>query len=122
MVQLTDDVLFGDVWKRPGLSPRDRSLVTVAVLAATYRPDQLASLPPRSLVGVLEPGEVSDGLDHGHAKAGGRDRVPAVADDRELQRVTPAGRAGDRPDGQAGSRHDLAHAVPAQPRASPPRD
>ena len=24
MVQLTDDVLFGDVWKRPGLSPRDR--------------------------------------------------------------------------------------------------
>ena len=32
MVQLTDDVLFGDVWKRPGLSPRDRSLVTVAVL------------------------------------------------------------------------------------------
>jgi len=43
MVQLTDDVLFGDVWKRPGLSPRDRSLVTVAVLAATYRPDQLIS-------------------------------------------------------------------------------
>ena len=41
MVQLTNDVLFGDVWKRPGLSPRDRSLVTVAVLAATYRPDQL---------------------------------------------------------------------------------
>ena len=43
IVQLTDDVLFGDVWKRPGLSPRDRSLVTVAVLAATYRPDQLIS-------------------------------------------------------------------------------
>jgi 4-carboxymuconolactone decarboxylase len=43
IVQLTDDILFGDVWKRPGLSPRDRSLVTVAVLAATYRPDQLSS-------------------------------------------------------------------------------
>ena len=43
IVQLTDDVLFGDVWKRPGLSPRDRSLVTVAVRAATYRPDQLIS-------------------------------------------------------------------------------
>ncbi|WP_369240233.1 carboxymuconolactone decarboxylase family protein [Streptomyces sp. R21] len=38
MVQLTDDVLFGDVWEREGLSPRDRSLITVAVLAATYRP------------------------------------------------------------------------------------
>jgi hypothetical protein len=56
---------------------------------------------PRSLVGVLEPGEVSHGLDRGHAKAGGRDRVAAVADDREQQRVTPAGRAGDGPDGQA---------------------
>ena len=43
MVQLTDDVLFGDVWKREGLSPRDRSLITVSVLAATYRPDQLNS-------------------------------------------------------------------------------
>lgn len=30
LVQLTDDVLFGDVWERPGLSPRDRSLITVA--------------------------------------------------------------------------------------------
>jgi 4-carboxymuconolactone decarboxylase len=41
IVQLTDDVLFGDIWKRPGLSPRDRSLITVAVLAATYRPEHL---------------------------------------------------------------------------------
>ena len=30
IVQLTNDVLFADIWKRPGLSPRDRSLVTVA--------------------------------------------------------------------------------------------
>lgn len=39
--QLTDDVLFGDVWKREGLSGRDRSLVTVAALVALHRPDQL---------------------------------------------------------------------------------
>lgn len=37
----TDDVLFGDVWKRPGLSPRDRSLVTVACLIALYRVNEL---------------------------------------------------------------------------------
>ena len=49
IVQLTDDDLFGDVWKRPGLSPRDRSLVTVAALAATYRPDQLNSPPAPGL-------------------------------------------------------------------------
>ena len=37
----TDDVLFGDVWKRPGLSPRDRSLATVASLVALYRTNEL---------------------------------------------------------------------------------
>jgi 4-carboxymuconolactone decarboxylase len=37
----TDDVLFGDVWKRPGLSPRDRSLITVATLIALYRANEL---------------------------------------------------------------------------------
>ena len=37
----TDKVLFGDVWKRPGLSPRDRSLVTVSSLIAQYRVNEL---------------------------------------------------------------------------------
>ena len=37
----TDQVLFGDVWKRPGLSPRDRSLITVATLVAGYRINEL---------------------------------------------------------------------------------
>jgi 4-carboxymuconolactone decarboxylase len=39
--ELTDDVLFGDVWERPGLSKRDRSLATVSALIAMNRPDQL---------------------------------------------------------------------------------
>ena len=39
--ELTDKVVFGDVWERPGLSKRDRSLITVAALVALYRPDQL---------------------------------------------------------------------------------
>lgn len=43
LAQLTDDVLFGDVWARPGLSPRDRSLVTVSALIALNRPEQLRS-------------------------------------------------------------------------------
>ena len=38
LAELTADVLFGDVWERPGLSKRDRSLITVAALAAMYRP------------------------------------------------------------------------------------
>ena len=37
----TDTVLFGDVWERPGLSQRDRSLITVATLVALYRTNEL---------------------------------------------------------------------------------
>jgi 4-carboxymuconolactone decarboxylase len=40
-VHFTDDVLFGEVWQRPQLSPRDRSLLTVAALTAGGNPDQL---------------------------------------------------------------------------------
>jgi 4-carboxymuconolactone decarboxylase len=41
LVELTDKVLFGDVWERPGLSKRDRSLATVSALIALNRPEQL---------------------------------------------------------------------------------
>ena len=37
----TNDLLFGEVWKRPGLSPRDRSLITVACLISLYRTNEL---------------------------------------------------------------------------------
>ncbi|MRW93348.1 carboxymuconolactone decarboxylase family protein [Duganella sp. FT80W] len=41
LAELTDQVLFGDVWQRPGLSPRERSLATVSALVALYRLEQL---------------------------------------------------------------------------------
>jgi 4-carboxymuconolactone decarboxylase len=41
LADYTDKVLFGDVWERPGLSPRDRSLITVATLVALYRTNEL---------------------------------------------------------------------------------
>jgi 4-carboxymuconolactone decarboxylase len=43
LAEPTDDVLYGDVWERPELSKRDRSLVTVAALIALNRPEQLRS-------------------------------------------------------------------------------
>ena len=52
---LTEDVLFGDVWERPELSKRDRSLITVAVLQALYRTGQL-------------PGHLNRALDNGVTK------------------------------------------------------
>ena len=41
LAQLTDDVLFGDVWGRAELAPRDRSLITVAALIANGNTEQL---------------------------------------------------------------------------------
>ena len=43
LAELTDDVLYADIWERPQLSQRDRSLVTVSALIALNRPDQLRS-------------------------------------------------------------------------------
>lgn len=41
LADYTDKVLFGDVWQRPGLSPRDRSLITIASLVSLYRVNEL---------------------------------------------------------------------------------
>ena len=49
LIDLTEKVLFGDVWERPGLSKRDRSLITVAALMSTYRPEQLRPHLQRAL-------------------------------------------------------------------------
>jgi 4-carboxymuconolactone decarboxylase len=56
--EYTDKVLFGDVWKRPGLSARDRSLITVASLVALYRTNEL----PFHLGKALENGVTRDEL------------------------------------------------------------
>jgi len=79
MTELTDDVLFGDVWKRPGLSPRDRSLVTVAVLAATYRPDQLSSHLRLAMANSLTREELVEALTHLAFYAGWPSGMAALA-------------------------------------------
>jgi 4-carboxymuconolactone decarboxylase len=58
LATLTDEVLFGDVWERPGLSKRDRSLITVATLVALYRTGEL----PFHLTRALENGVSKDEL------------------------------------------------------------
>ena len=47
--KLRDEVLFGDVWEQPELTKRDRSLITVAVLTALYRTDELRGHMQRAL-------------------------------------------------------------------------
>ena len=64
LVELTDDVLFGDVWERPGLSKRDRSLITVAALTALYRSDQLKGHIERALANGVTRDEISEVITH----------------------------------------------------------
>ncbi len=64
LATLTDEVLFGDVWRRPELSPRDRSLVTISVLIATGKPAQLAGHLGRALDNGVKPSEASGLLAH----------------------------------------------------------
>jgi 4-carboxymuconolactone decarboxylase len=60
----TDDVLYGDVWRRTELSARDRSLVTISVLIATGRSAQLVGHLGRALSNGVRPSEASGVLTH----------------------------------------------------------
>jgi 4-carboxymuconolactone decarboxylase len=64
LAELTDNVLFGDIWARPGLSPRDRSLVTVSALIAMNRPDQLRSHLQRARDNGLTEAELVEAITH----------------------------------------------------------
>jgi 4-carboxymuconolactone decarboxylase len=64
LVELTDDVLFGDIWERPGLSKRDRSLITVSALVALYRTEQLPGHLRRALDNGLTKDELIEAITH----------------------------------------------------------
>jgi 4-carboxymuconolactone decarboxylase len=64
LVQLTDDVLFADVWERKELSKRDRSLITVAALVALNRPDQLRFHLGRAVENGVLPQELIEAITH----------------------------------------------------------
>ena len=63
-VELTDDVLFGDVWERPGLSKRDRSLITVAALVAMNRTEQLKGHVARAIDNGVTKDELIEMITH----------------------------------------------------------
>lgn len=84
LAELTDNVLFGDIWERPGLSKRDRSLVTVGALIALNRPDQLRShLALARQNGVTET-ELVEAITQLAFYAGWPNAISAVAVAREV--------------------------------------
>ncbi len=64
LIDLSEKVLYGDVWERPGLSKRDRSLITVAALTAMYRGDQLKGHIERALANGVTRDEISEVITH----------------------------------------------------------
>lgn len=78
LMQLTDDVLFGDVWERPGLSKRDRSLITVAALVALYRVNELPSHIKRAIENGVTKDELVEVFTHLAFYAGWPSAMTAV--------------------------------------------
>jgi len=64
LVSLTDDVLFGDIWGRPELSPRDRSLITVASLISGGNTEQLRGHLQRAKDNGLTEAELKEVIIH----------------------------------------------------------
>ena len=62
--KLRDEVLFGDVWEQPELSKRDRSLVTISVLTALYRTDELRGHMKRALDNGVTQDEIRGMITH----------------------------------------------------------
>jgi len=64
LAELTDDVLFADVWNRPELSVRDRSLITVAILAAGGHTGQLGFHLGRAVENGVTQEELIEAITH----------------------------------------------------------
>lgn len=84
LAQITDDVLYGDIWERPELSKRDRSLVTVAALIALNRPDQLRSHLRRARQNGVTEQELIETITHLAFYAGWPNAVTAIGVAREV--------------------------------------
>lgn len=64
LIELSETVLYGDVWERPGLAKRDRSLITIAALMALGRTDQLKVHVGRASSNGVTEEEISELITH----------------------------------------------------------
>jgi 4-carboxymuconolactone decarboxylase len=84
LAELTDNVLYGDVWERPQLSKRDRSLATVAALIALNRPDQLRSHFARARANGVTQEKLIETITHLAFYAGWPNAITAISVAREV--------------------------------------
>lgn len=84
LAELTDEVLFGDVWERAELSKRDRSLITVAALIANGNTEQLTGHLSRARENGLSESELAEVIIHLAFYAGWPRAMSAVRVAREV--------------------------------------
>lgn len=84
LADLTDEVLFGDVWERPQLSKRDRSLVTCAALVALGATEQMSFHFPRAVENGVTRDELVELITHLAFYAGWPRAMSAATRAREL--------------------------------------
>ena len=84
LADLTDGVLFDDVWERAELSKRDRSLITVAALIALNRPDQLRFHLGRAVENGVKREELIEAITHLAFYSGWPSAISAVMIAKEL--------------------------------------
>ena len=84
LAEITDGVLYGDIWERPGLSKRDRSLATISALIALNRPDQLRSHIKLGLQNGLTKDEIVETITHMAFYSGWPSAVSSVAIARDV--------------------------------------
>ncbi|MDB5856377.1 MAG: 4-carboxymuconolactone decarboxylase [Ramlibacter sp.] len=89
LVELTQDVLFGDIWERPGLSKRDRSLITCAALVATGRTEQMSFHFPRAVENGVTVDEIVEMITHLAFYAGWPSAMSAIMRAKELFEAKP---------------------------------
>ncbi len=84
IAELTDEVLYADIWERPGLSKRDRSLATITALIALNRPDQLRSHITIGLRNGLTEEEIIETITHMAFYSGWPSAVSSLAIAKEV--------------------------------------
>ena len=84
LVELTDEVLFGDIWERPQLSKRERSLITCAALVAVGKTEQMNFHFPRAIENGVTRDEIVELITHLAFYAGWPSAMSAMARAKEL--------------------------------------
>jgi len=84
LVEITEKVLFGDVWERRQLSKRDRSLITCAALVALGKTEQMSFHFPRAIENGVTEEELVELITHLAFYAGWPSAMSAATKAKDL--------------------------------------